>query len=207
MKRILIVGISLLSISMVKAQSSGSASSESIFKPFKVDVSFGGAIPSGSGSKGGVLFAIEPKYAIMDQLAVGLRIEGAVTARGFVASDGSSAQADIKATSSYVATGDYYFSNKSFRPFVGAGVGIFSLAAAKFDEGNGTTTELASSSSKFGGLVRAGFELGHFRLGVEYNLIGNTTISDPGDPSFTIKAKNSYLGLKAGFFFGGGRKK
>ena len=72
MKKILIVGISLLSISMVNAQS-----------PFKVDVAIGGAIPSGTGSKGGFLFAVEPKYAVMDKLDVGLRIEAALTARGF----------------------------------------------------------------------------------------------------------------------------
>ena len=39
------------------------AQSESELKPFKIDVSFGYAIPGGSGAKGGVLFAVEPKYA------------------------------------------------------------------------------------------------------------------------------------------------
>ena len=211
MKKILIVGISLLSISLVKAQSSASSSSttESIFKPFKVDVAFGGAIPSGSGAKGGVLFAIEPKYAVMDQLAVGLRMEAALTARGFVSSDGESAQADVKASSSYLATGDYYFSNNTFRPFAGVGAGIFRLAAAKFDNGEGGSDELFASSSKFGGMVRAGFELSHFRLGIEYNLISSTKITgdDGAGGTYTVSAKNSYMGLKAGFFFGGGRKK
>ncbi|HMI62408.1 MAG TPA: hypothetical protein VK518_15935 [Puia sp.] len=89
MKKILIVGISLLSISMVKAQS-----------PFKVDFALGGAIPSGSGSKGGFLFAVEPKYAVMEKLDVGLRIEGAITARGFTSADGSSGQTHLKAMSS-----------------------------------------------------------------------------------------------------------
>ena len=200
MKKILIVGISLLSISMVKAQS-----------PFKVDFALGGAIPSGSGSKGGILFAVEPKYAVMPKLDLGLRIEGAVTARGFTAADGSSGQADLKAVSSYLATGDYYFTNEYFRPFVGAGAGLFKLAAASFDNGDGSSDELVSSSTKFGGMLRAGFEMGHFRLGVEYNLLGNTTatiVTDPTDPSsnVNIKAKNSYLGLKVGFFIGGGRK-
>ena len=210
MKKILIVGISLLSISMVKAQSTSSASSESIFKPFKVDVAIGAAIPSGEGAKGGVLFAIEPKYAVMDQLAIGLRIEAALTARGFASPDGESAHADVKASSSYLVTGDYYFSNKYFRPFAGVGAGIFSLAAASADFGDGSgSTELLASSSKFGGLIRAGFELGHFRLGVEYNLIGSTTIplTDGTNNFGTIKSKNSYLGIKTGFFFGGGRKK
>ena len=53
------------------------------YKPFKVDIALGYASPGGKGAKGGVLFAIEPKYAVMDQINVGLRIEGAVVARGY----------------------------------------------------------------------------------------------------------------------------
>ncbi|MBS1661056.1 MAG: hypothetical protein JST68_08400 [Bacteroidetes bacterium] len=215
MKKVLIVGISLLSIaSVVKAQDkqgASSSSSESIFKPFKVDVSLGYAIPSGEGSKGGVLFAIEPKYAVMDKLAVGLRIEGAITARGVVSPDGESAHGDVKTSSSYLATGDYYFTNNTFRPFVGAGVGIFSLAAASGDfDGSGEAITIAKSSSKFGGMLRAGFEAGHFRLGVEYNLVGATKIpitDDAGTSYGDLKLKNGYLGIKVGAFFGGGRRK
>src|SRR5687768_14137306 len=57
------------------------AQSKSDLKPFKVDLSLGYAIPGGSGAKGGVLFAVEPKYAVMSNLAVGLRMEAAVVAR------------------------------------------------------------------------------------------------------------------------------
>ncbi|MBS1602761.1 MAG: hypothetical protein JST42_08845, partial [Bacteroidetes bacterium] len=72
MKNLLMAGTALLlSMSAVHAQTG-------IFKPFKVDVSFGYAMPAGSGAKGGVLFAVEPKYAVLDQLAVGLRMEAAV---------------------------------------------------------------------------------------------------------------------------------
>jgi hypothetical protein len=84
------------------------------------------------------------------------------------------------------------------------------MAAASFgaDETGGTVVGLGSSS-KFGGMVRAGFELGHFRLGVEYNLIPSTKITgdDGAGGTYSVTAKNSYLGFKAGFFFGGGRKK
>ena len=51
------------------------------FQKFKVDVSLGYAKPESSETDGGVLFAIEPKYAIIDQIAVGLRMEAAVTAK------------------------------------------------------------------------------------------------------------------------------
>jgi hypothetical protein len=53
------------------------------FKAFKVDISVGYASPQDNSQNaqfnGGALFAIEPKYAIIDPLAIGARVEGAVT--------------------------------------------------------------------------------------------------------------------------------
>jgi hypothetical protein len=39
-------------------------------------------------------------------------------------------------------------------------------------------------------MLRGGFEFGHFRAGLEYNIIGE---------------RNNYLGIKLGVCFGGGR--
>ena len=178
---------------------------ESDLKPFKVDVSLGYAIPGGSGAKGGVLFAVEPKYAVMPVLSVGLRMEAAVVARfsGYD-EDGYPMDADVKASASYLATGDYYFSeNYSFRPFAGAGAGIFTLGSASVS-GNGSGS--VGVGSKFGGMIRAGIEVSHFRLGVEYNLIPNTTLDgydSNGDPA-KVTSKNSYIGIKLGVCLGGG---
>ena len=54
------------------------AQTELTFKPFKFDIALGYAIPRGSGSKGGVLLAFEPKYALNDNITLGLRAETAV---------------------------------------------------------------------------------------------------------------------------------
>jgi len=180
------------------------AQSDSDLKPFKVDVSFGYAIPGGSGAKGGVLFVVEPKYAVMSQLAVGLRMEAAVIARfsGYDA-DGYPNDLSVKAAGSYLATGDYYFSdNYSFRPFAGAGAGIFSLASAEIN----SSGEGVAAGNKFGGMVRAGIEVSHFRVGFEYNIVPKSTFSgfdNNGDPA-TLTSKNSYIGIKLGVCFGGG---
>lgn len=180
------------------------AQSESELKPFKVDVSLGYAIPGGSGAKGGVLFAVEPKYAVVSNIAVGLRMEAAVIARfsGYDA-EGNVNEASVKAAGSYLLTGDYYFSdNYSFRPFGGVGAGIFSLASAEIT----STQEGVSAGSKFGGMIRGGFEMKHFRLGVEYNLVPKTDVigyDSNGEPA-TMKAKNGYLGIKLGVCIGGG---
>ena len=202
MKKVLFTGLALIGILAANAQSS-----EGSYKPFKCDVAFGYAIPQGSGAKGGVLFAIEPKYAVMDQLSVGLRLEGAVTAHGWVSSDGESASAKVATSSSYLATGDYYFSNNTFRPFAGAGLGLYRLASASFD--GAVSSDVAfGAATKFGGMIRAGFEVYHFRLGLEYNLVGKTTetIQDGSSNPPTVSSKNAYMGIKFGFFFGGGKK-
>ena len=89
MKRIFTLVCLLACATLTNAQ-------DRVFKPFKVDLSLGYALPSGSGSKAGVVIALEPKYAIQDQISVGLRCEAAVVARGF----GDDVSADVKAIGS-----------------------------------------------------------------------------------------------------------
>jgi outer membrane protein W len=180
------------------------AQSKTDLKPFKVDVSAGYAMPGGTGTKAGVLFAIEPKYAVISNLSVGLRMEAAVIARFSGYSDeGTVNSASVKAAGSYLATGDYYFNeNYKFRPFAGAGAGIFTLASAEVDANQG----VVDAGSKFGGMIRAGFEASHFRFGIEYNIVPKTTFDgfdSNGDPA-KLTSKNGYLGIKLGVCIGGG---
>lgn len=198
MKKITLSVLMLATIAIAKAQSP--------FKPFKVDVSTGYAIPGGEGAKGGVLFVVEPKYEVIPNLSVGLRWEIAVMARGTADQTSSNAKVDVKAAGSYLLTGDYYFTTTKVRPFAGAGLGIYSLAAASADNNSAS----AGASSKFGEMVRVGAELSHFRIGLEYNIVPATkleTVNGGGSGTVsTIKTKNSYMGIKLGFVIGGGRK-
>jgi outer membrane protein X len=174
------------------------------YKPFKVDLALGYAIPGGKGAKGGVLFAIEPKYAVMDQLNIGLRMEGAVVARGYAGTNiEEEMDVDVKASGSYLATADYFYTaNRKFRPFSGVGAGIFSIAGASVSSGS---EEVAvGSDSKFGGMVRSGIEAGHFRFAVEYNLVPKTKMVT--EDNTTIESKNGYIGFKIGATIGGGKK-
>jgi outer membrane protein X len=167
-----------------------------IFKPFKVDVSAGFALPlsGGNGAKGGFLFAIEPKYAVIEQLSVGLRFEGAIMARAVI-DNGTEVIGEAQANGSYLATGDYYFSNKGFRPFLGGGLGLFSVAGAAVNSSDPLQEEDVYTENNFGGMIRGGFEAGHFRFGIEYNIAGKTSFSP----------NNDYLGFKLGVCLGGGR--
>jgi len=204
MKKLLIAGLALFFFSTVVNAQFVSHN----FKPFRVDVMTAWAVPQGPGAKGGVAFSLEPRYSIIDKISVGLRMEAALTARGWTSADGSSASADIAASGSYLATSDYYYTNKFFRAFSGVGTGIYTLASASVGASSQNGTLSLGGGSKFGGMVRSGFELSHFRFAVEYNLIGKTTqtVADGSGGTTTVSAKNSYTAIKIGFFIGGGRQ-
>lgn len=180
---------------------------QSEFKAFKVDASIGFALPAGSGSKGGIIAALEPKYAVMNNLSLGLRFEVAAVARfGGYDETGQPVDVTVKASGGYLATADYYLSNKySLRPFVGGGAGLYTIADVE-ESSNGSAG--AGAAAKFGGMIRAGIEAGHFRLGVEYNIVPSSKIDgfdSNGNPA-QLTSKNGYLGIKIGVCFGGGRK-
>jgi len=193
MKRVYFLLAFVMMVGVAQAQKSNTESNT--FKKFKVDLSVGLAGPGGSGASAGILLAVEPKYAVTPAIAVGLRMEVGVMARGYVDGSGNVLDADVKAQGSYLLTGDYYLNQKrKFRPFVGAGLGSYSIASL--------TT---GTSSKFGEMLRVGFESGHLRLGIEYNIVPKTTING-STAATTFTSTNSYLGLKLGVCLGGGKK-
>ena len=186
MKKLTILTLALMTYSAASFAQDDKGSDGVTFKKFKVDISFGYAKPQGSGISGGVLVAVEPKYAIMNQLSLGLRMEVAATIQ--VNADGSDGKA--KGNGSYILTGDYYFNNNKFRPFAGAGAGIFTTASVDASTVSNGSTEIPTKS-KFGAMARAGFEFGHLRFGLEYNFVAD---------------KAGYFGIKLGSCIGGGRK-
>jgi len=163
-----------------------------IYRAFKVDIDLGYAIPSagtGGGTKAGVTVTVEPHYRLSDDLAVGFRFEGAGIGYQDVTSNEKKTHVSI--LTSYCPTIEYYFVKGGFRPFAGAGAGVFSQqSVAGSSTGNGAV--LVPGASKFGVFPRAGFEAGHFRMAASYDILGNNS---------------NYLGFTIGAFFGGGSKK
>jgi outer membrane protein W len=174
------------------------------YKKFKVGIGVGYAVPS-KGSAG-ALFYIEPMYRVMDNLAVGFRFESAALAGELPTA--TSTSVDVSAVGSYTLNGQYYFgSGSSFRPFVGAGFGMFITAAATANIA-GTNLQLAPSATSFGFYPRIGFDLGHFNLSIDYNLIPEQSSSvDLGLGNFVTTTQNfSYIGIRVGASIGGGKK-
>jgi outer membrane protein W len=209
MKKLLLIAVLAVFSLAVRAQSStpsSSSSSESKFHKFKIDVTFGYAIPPSNSSsanadiKAGATFVIEPHYRVTDAIAVGFRLGGAALAYGNTSGSGTgtSGDANVSAIYSYCPTLDLYLMNGGFRPFIGGGAGIFyqgSVSVSGSSQGT-SNTGYVSLGSKFGFFPRAGFEAGHFRISAEYNVLGNDANGN----------SSSFAAFNIGFFFGGGRR-
>ncbi len=180
-----------------------------MFRKFKGEFSLGYSnFPGNTSFKNGFLIAFEPKFQVLDQLAIGGRIETIIC--GNAASDDNFATlagyVDLKLYQSVLATGEYYFTkNYNARPFVGGGAGIYAMATAYNNDENTETRAM------FGGMIRAGIEVKHFRFGVEYNFVPTTSSiqSVYNETTFNydvvnVESKNSYFSIKVGFCFGGG---
>ncbi|HEV8514783.1 MAG TPA: OmpW family outer membrane protein [Cyclobacteriaceae bacterium] len=169
------------------------------YHKFRVGLGIGYAGASGYGSSGGILATIEPSYRVQDNLSVGLRLESAAITRGYSVSSSTSYDISVAAVGSYTVNGQYYFKSDGFRPFAGVGLGMYTLAAVDYN--SGTTTGSVEAGSKFGFYPRVGFDFRHFTMSADYNLIPSTSTTLPSNGDI----KNSYLGIRIGVFFGGGK--
>lgn len=170
---------------------------------YRVGLDFGYTVPSNGG--GGVLFSLESKYNIKDNMNVGLRIGGAAMVRD-IENNETSSSAKISINGSYVGTYDLYLNQagQSFVPYVGGGLGYYSIANVQFDNSDSNNQTALDANGKMGTLIRGGFENGKFRMGVEYNLVPKSTLKNlSGDNVGTVS--NSYLGVHLGFYIGGGK--
>jgi outer membrane protein X len=196
MKRIIVMTLITLAVANGYSQEKGK---------FRVGLDLG-FVPSGGG--GGVMFSLEPKYNIKDNMNIGLRFGAAAIIKD-LNTNVDSPSAKVSASGSYVGTYDYYFhkSGSSFAPYVGGGFGYYSLANIEVDEsaGGSPNTEYSPAvSGAFGGLIRGGFEWAGFRMGIEYNLVPDSDLEDVNG-NVVGTAKNAYLGIHIGFFVGGGK--
>jgi len=164
---------SLWMICLISLTISGTAISQD-YKTFRVGLGFGVAILS-DGLAGGSI-TLEPAYRINNDLAIGLNIEGALF--GFLD------EAEI--LGSCTLNGQYYLSDNAFRPFIGSGLGLYRYGNAGFE-------------TRVGFYPRVGFDLEHFSMSCDYNIL-------PGVPAYSHHDMSHYFRLRIGFFVGGGKK-
>jgi hypothetical protein len=175
----------MLMVALALGVNAAYAQSET-FRAFKVEFSSGLSWATGKGGGGDVVLAMEPKYAINDKLTFGLRME--LAGRTYTGKD---RLGEEEFSGSYMATGDYYFNTNGLRPFAGFGVGVMGVSALGETDG---FIEL-EEKDVLAFMPRVGFETGHFRMGLEYNI-----------PTKSYGYNSNYAALKIGFFVGGGRR-
>lgn len=191
MKKLIVLTALIALAVLAKAQSQD-------FHAFKFDIGFGYAIPldaSGSGTQAGATFTLQPHYRLSDNFALGLRMEAALI--GY--KDNTTGNINVSALASGCLSGEFYLSKRGFRPFIGAGIGMFDQESASGNTGNNNNNNnnnsgvtVSGRTQNFGGYPVIGFEAGHFRMSAEYDFTGNG---------------NNYVAFKIGTFIGGGRKK
>lgn len=164
------------------------------YKPFEVELNAGYARPQGKGAKVGVLLGMEPRYNLVDRVAIGLRMEATAMARGYVGVDGTTPNGNGEAGIGmhFTPTVEYYFTNRLVRPFIGGGAGIYNFLSIEANSDNGGSVQVPAST-RFGGFGRAGIEIWHLRAAFEYNFVGKTN-----------NINNNYFGIKLGIVLGGG---
>lgn len=156
---------------------------------------------------------LDVRYNVMDNVNLGLKFSGDVLMKDLVMDQVTpSVSITTSAVSSTLATSDYYFGKgtSAFSPFLGGGLGFYKVSNIRITAaGTDTPTPPSNTSSfradtKFGALLRGGFELGHMRLGLEYYLVPKSTAVDLNN-DYIGTTGNSFMKLSLGFYLGGGK--
>ncbi|MGM0945956.1 MAG: hypothetical protein ACQEW9_12285 [Bacteroidota bacterium] len=174
---------------------------------FRFGMDFGPALPKGGGI--GALVNLEPKINLANNLNLGIRMGIAALAKDVtITTLNDNYEGEVSANVSASGALDYYFNNggSNFAPFIGAGFGYYALSAVEVDATTIDNTDVGDLEATFewAPMVRAGVELGKFRLGAEYNFVPNSNLQDPSGQVIG-EAVNQYFGFTLGFYMGGGR--
>lgn len=174
---------------------------------FRFQMDLGAAAPSGGGI--GALVNLEPQILVMNNLAVGMRIGFAGLAKDVTYySIPDDYTGEISANTSVSGTVNYYFNNGKSRvaPYVGAGFGYYALSNIDIEDTDIDQEDIGDLKASFAWapMVRAGVELGKFRIGAEYNFVPKSDLQNVGGDVIG-QATNEYFGFTLGFFVGGGQ--
>ena len=119
----------------------------------------------------GVGFYAEPKYALNENIDLGLLIGR----NGFAGADVAGQSLEAIGMTTILPTGTYRFSDGNVTPYVGVGLGMYIIDAVDLSVtvGGITTTVEGESSSEFGFAPRAGVYIGRMNLGAAYNIVSD----------------------------------
>ncbi len=184
------------------------------YQPVRVDLTVYGAYASADATSWGMGAALEGKYNATDNLAVGLRFEGA----GFVtqevtlgSGDNTTVSQGARGVSAMSLKGEWYFGAASTRPFVGLGLGYYRIGAGtQSASSGGTVVQTAAAFRGFGVSPQIGVNFGGFRMAATYHAVGGgdmtvaTQAVGAATPTEVTLAKN-FFAFEIGGTIGGRR--
>ena len=199
MKKLLLIFFAFAIFQSSQAQQAGR---------FRMGMDLGPAIPKNGGI--GVLLNLEPKVNIKHNLNLGIRFGVAGLAKDVTYFDlTEDYEGEVSANVSITGTIDYYFNKgkSGVAPFIGGGFGYYALSSLDIE--NGDFDDLddignLEADFKWAPMLRAGVELGKFRMGAEYNFIPSSNLQNTSG-EIIGEAINQYFGFTFGFYVGGGR--
>ena len=180
------------------------------YQLFRVDSTLSVPFAHGPGSWG-VGAAVEPKFNLLDFLAVGIRAEGALLFGGDFSAPSSALSVDMRGVVAFLAKADLYLTTAAVRPFVGFGMGLYHIASQSVSTGDPGTSIDQSVGSHFGIAPQVGINLGPFRLAATYNVIvgGDVVVRQTvtvGQPPGESSTSQNYFSFEIGGTFGGRRR-
>ena len=116
----------------------------------------------------GVGAYIEPKYALTENIDLGLLIGSNGFAGADIDTGAGTGSVDATGILTILPTGTYRFTSNKVTPYAGLGLGMYFVRAIEVDG-----VEIGESESEFGFAPRAGVYIGRMNLGLAYNLAGD----------------------------------
>lgn len=198
MKKLLTILILLLFVHTAYSQEA---------EKFRFQMDLGLAAPKDGGI--GALANFEPQILVRKNLALGLRMGVAGLAKDVVYYEiPNDYLGELSANASVSGTANYYFNygKGKVAPYIGAGFGYYALSNIDIDQTNIDADEVRDLKANFAWapMVRAGVELGKFRIGAEYNFVPKSDLQNIGGEVIG-QAINEYFGFTLGYFVGGGK--
>lgn len=151
--------------------------------------------------------AVEIKGMAHDNIAIGGRVEVAVMFGGVVGDD--EAPLDIAMAASGLVKTEYLLGDAFVRPFVGFGVGGYTIGSQTIDAGPNRDGIDVRTGRYFGVAPQIGVDIGRVRVAATYNAILGAYLElhhTIGTVERTERLSQNYLSLELSFQFAGGRK-
>lgn len=175
------------------------------YQLFRTDIGFGaGNVFSQEIYAGNV--SVEPKVNVLDNVAVGGRVDVLIGGGGNFGGEGEDVSVRQHVAVATLLKTDVFLTRAAVRPWVGVGVGRYAIIGQGADTGDEVQVD-QNAGAYFGVAPQVGIELGGFRVSATYNhIVGAQVEVRQSVGGKTKKYSQDYATVEIGFRFGGRRR-